>query len=70
MSCRRVSWAACSAARVETGITTAVASKTRRMAPALHAPELVPVKSFVNTALAMKLRGNGTNYVHIVKTIR
>jgi hypothetical protein len=40
------------------------------MAPALHAPELVPVKSFVNTALAMKLRGNGTNYVHIVKTIR
>ena len=46
------------------------AASAATIAAALHAPELVPVKSFVSTALAMKLRGNGTNYVHIVNTIR
>jgi hypothetical protein len=50
--------------------SAASAATMATAAAALHAPELVPVKSFVSTALAMKLRGNGTNYVHIVNTIR
>ena len=50
--------------------SAASAATMATVAAALHAPELVPVKSFVSTALAMKLRGNGTNYVHIVNTIR
>eukprot|EP00624_Nannochloropsis_granulata_P007418 evm.model.NODE_7607_length_9877_cov_22.027235.1 len=49
--------------------SAASAATMATVAAALHAPELVPVKSFVSTALAMKLRGNGTNYVHIVNTI-
>lgn len=36
----------------------------------LQAPDLVPVKTFVSTALAAKLRGNAVNYRHIVETIR
>ncbi len=50
--------------------TNAAAVVQPNVAALLHAPELVPVKSFVNTALALKLRGNRTNYLHIVHTIR
>ena len=36
-----------------------------------HLPDdLAPVKSFVANALALKIRGNRTNYAHIVNTIR
>lgn len=40
------------------------------VAQLLQAPDLVPVKSFVSTALAAKLKGNAVNYRHIVETIR
>lgn len=40
------------------------------VAQLLQAPDLIPVKTFVSTALAAKLRGNAVNYRHIVETIR
>ena len=32
--------------------------------------DLAPVRSFVANALALKIRGNRTNYAHIINTIR
>ena len=37
---------------------------------ALHEADLAPVQAFVVSALAMKLRGNPTNYTHIVAQLK
>lgn len=48
----------------------APAQYSSAVAQLLQAPDLAPVKTFVATALAAKLKGNTANYRHIVDTIR